>query len=234
MALLSLLFLAEGVSLGGSGARLPLFIVLAWATVSTQLVAAAYLVGEPALFGKRPDGRLPLGRRVALLPYLVVAWAIRDLTPLVTREPAWTPVAGRMWVGRWVRHHDELPEGVGAVIDLTCEMPAIAGLPDGVTYVCVPTLDGTAPAPAELEAQVLRFVSSTLPLYIHCAAGHGRSALLAAALLVARGDAKGPAAAVEQLSRARPRVSLNADQRRALDEVCARLARAPFDEEAPA
>lgn len=231
LALLSLPLLGEALVLGPGGASLPAFVVLLWSALSVQLIAAAYLVGEPAVFGKRPDGRLPVGRVVAFMPYLAFVWAVRDLAPLVTREPPWTGVSERLWVGRYVRTFAGLPGGVECVVDLTAESPAIGGLPDAVEYLCVPTLDGTAPAPARLEALVARLADSPMALYVHCAAGHGRSALLVAALLVARGEAGGPEDAVARLSRLRPRISLNAEQRRVLDEVCSRLVPAVTDDD---
>jgi hypothetical protein len=227
LALLSLVFLGAALSMGPGGARLLPFVVLLWAAVASQLVAAAYLVGESGVFGKRQDGRLPPLRVLAFLPYFVLAWAIRDLVPLVTREPAWTEVAAGLWLGRYVRNHAALPDGVECVVDLTAESPAIGGLPDSVEYICVPTLDGSAPPPGLFETLVGRLAQSSQRLYVHCAAGHGRSALVAAALLVARREARGPDDAVARLSRVRPRISLNIDQRRALDELSGRLARVP-------
>ncbi len=223
LALLSLPLLGEALAVGPRA--LPAFVLLLWATLSAQLVAAAYLAGEPAVFGKRADGRLPVARVVLLLPYFLVAWAIRDLVPLVTREPAWTPAADGLWVGRYVRSSAALPAGVECVVDLAAESPAIGGLPASVEYVSVPTLDGSAPPGPAFERLVGSLVESPKGTYVHCAAGHGRSALLVSALLVARGEARGPDDAVTQLSRVRPRVSLNADQRRALDELCGRLLR---------
>lgn len=230
LALVSLPFLGEALAIGPRDP--PAFVALLWATVSAQLVAAAYLGGEPGLFGKRADGRLPLARVVLLLPYFLVAWAIRDFAPLATREPAWSQVADGLWVGRYVRSYAALPEGVGCVVDLAAESPAIAGLPDSVEYVSVPTLDGSAPPEQVLERLVGGLAESPAALYVHCAAGHGRSALVVAALLVARGEAQGPDDALARLSRIRPRVSLNADQRRALDELCGRLARERVDDRA--
>jgi protein-tyrosine phosphatase len=56
--------------------------------------------------------------------------------------------------------------------------------------------------------------------FIHCAFGHGRSATVAAAVLVRRGDAT--LDDVEAKLRAvRPRIGLNAHQRRALAEAVA-------------
>ena len=52
------------------------------------------------------------------------------------------------------------------------------------------------------------------PIYVHCAAGHGRSATLAAAVLVERGSAPDMLAAERMMKGARPTVRLSSEQRR--------------------
>src|SRR3569623_1658332 len=51
------------------------------------------------------------------------------------------------------------------------------------------------------------------PRYVHCAQGHGRSAALVAAVLIARGLAADVDAAERQMTHARPRVGLKPVQR---------------------
>jgi hypothetical protein len=80
-------------------------------------------------------------------------------------------------------------------------------------YVCLPTLDGTAPDAAALDELLRHAREETGPIYIHCAQGRGRSAALAAALLIARGAAANVDEAEATLRRARPSVRLNPAQR---------------------
>jgi protein-tyrosine phosphatase len=55
-------------------------------------------------------------------------------------------------------------------------------------------------------------------VYVHCANGHGRSAVLAAARMLAGGGGGGTVdGAVDAVRAARPRVRLNARQRAAVD-----------------
>jgi protein-tyrosine phosphatase len=121
-------------------------------------------------------------------------------------------VAPRIWVGRragaW-----ELPPDTRLVVDLTCEMWCPRGVGDDRRYVCLPTLDGTAPGPAALEALLRHARDETGVIYIHCAQGRGRSAALAAALLIARGTAADVDQAEATLRKARPSVRLNPAQR---------------------
>ena len=51
-------------------------ILLGWVGASMGLVAAAYWLNTPGVFGKRPDGRVAWLNRLALLPYglLIQSW----------------------------------------------------------------------------------------------------------------------------------------------------------------
>src|SRR5262249_13552333 len=89
-------------------------------------------------------------------------------------------------------------------------------------YLAIPTLDSTAPSPAEIVRAVDAVLAAPGAAFIHCAFGHGRSATIAAAVLVRRGDAT--LDNVERMLRAaRPRIGLNTHQRRALAEAVARM-----------
>ncbi|NER36538.1 MAG: hypothetical protein F6J93_21570 [Oscillatoria sp. SIO1A7] len=62
-------------------------------------------------------------------------------------------------------------------------------------------------------------------IYLHCAVGRGRSAMVAAALLVVRGLADNERVAEEILRKARPRVKLNRNQRYFLAKIATRRAK---------
>jgi protein-tyrosine phosphatase len=98
------------------------------------------------------------------------------------------------------------------VIDLTCELIPPRGV-RGDRYRCLPTLDGTAPEPVQFWALVKELAVLEAPLFIHCAAGHGRSATLAVAVMLERRLAADADAAEATIQRSRPRVRLGRDQR---------------------
>jgi protein-tyrosine phosphatase len=183
-----------------------------WPGVSFLIVALAYARGSPSLLGKRPTGGLAPWAVVVLGPYILFTWIVWHLIRLAAREPAGHEVAPRIWVGRragaW-----ELPPDTRLVVDLTCEMWCPRGVGDDRRYVCLPTLDGTAPGPAALEALLRHARDETGVIYIHCAQGRGRSAALAAALLIARGTAADVDEAEATLRKARPSVRLTPAQR---------------------
>jgi protein-tyrosine phosphatase len=108
--------------------------------------------------------------------------------------------------------HGELSPGTQWVIDLTCELIPPREV-RGLRYRCLPTLDGTAPAHAAFWPLVKEIAAAEGPVFIHCAAGHGRSATFAAAVMVARGIAADVEAAEALMQRHRPRISLVASQR---------------------
>jgi protein-tyrosine phosphatase len=104
------------------------------------------------------------------------------------------------------------------VVDLTAEWERARGL-GAVPHLQLPTLDGMAPEPGAFQRLVEALADDPRPTYVHCAAGHGRSAALVAALLVRRGVDEGPERALARLKALRPKVFLTRAQRRLLATV---------------
>lgn len=167
-----LLYLWLGFKLGTMG------VLVSWLGVSLFTMGVAYVVRSASLMGKRRDGSFhPVGLLLHA-PFLLVAWLGWQLRRRRS-EPAWNEVAPGIFVGR-MSSPRELPPGSPWVIDLTCELLPPRRL-RGERYRCLPTLDGTAPDRDPFWALVHEVVALEAPLFIHCAAGHGRSATLAAA-----------------------------------------------------
>jgi protein-tyrosine phosphatase len=118
----------------------------------------------------------------------------------------------------------EVPADVRLVVDMTAEFPRMASTPASVDYLCLPTLDASAPDLARCEALVRRIYAHPGPVYIHCAQGHGRSAVVAGALLYVRGVATTADDAIARMKRHRPGINLSSSQRAALAALCSRLA----------
>ena len=98
-------------------------------------------------------------------------------------------------------------------------MPESSRIRQGRNYWTFPILDGSPSTPEALE-QVARAIMD-LPgdVYIHCAEGHGRTALVATSLLLARGDVRSADEAVALVLERRPLARMNASQRKVVDEV---------------
>lgn len=199
--------------------------LLAWPAWSVALVGAGYLGLGPRVFGKRAhDGTLSTWRVLLILPYFAVAWALWQLKSRLRSERPWNEVAPGVRLGRRPLCREELPPDTACVVDLTSEFPRAC--PElGLRYVCLPTLDTSVATDAELAALVESLAVEEGPLYLHCAMGHGRSATVAAALLIRRGLCANVDEAVAMLERARPAVHLHGVQRAAVERLAGEAAR---------
>ena len=191
--------------------------ILWWPAAVLVAVAVVYLARAPGAFGKRADGTIAWWAWLAWAPIFGYMRLLHELARSFTDEPVANQVAAGVWVGRRPRAH-ELPDGIAIVVDLCAELACAPGVAAGRAYLAIPTLDSTSPAPAEIARAVDAMLAAGGAAFIHCAFGHGRSATVAAALLVRRGDAT--LEDVEHKLRAcRPRIGLNAHQRAALAEA---------------
>lgn len=188
--------------------------ILLWPAVVMLAVAAVYIARTPRAFGKRPDGTIAWWAWLVWAPLLGYMRLMHELARSLTDEPVADQVAAGLWVGRRPRAH-ELPPGTTLVVDLCAELTEPAAVTAGATYLLIPTLDATAPTPADIARAVDAVLATPGAAFIHCAFGHGRSATVAAAVLVRRGEAT--LDDVEHKLRAiRPRIGLNEHQKGAL------------------
>lgn len=185
--------------------------LLAWSGLSFCAVAMAYALQRPRVFGKRVDGTMALGPCVLLLPYLLLTWLLWYCQTRFSREAVCSEIALGLWIGRRAGAK-ELPPGVTLIVDLTSEFSETQAVRASRAYLCLPTLDNAVPEPEAFGNAVREIAACEGVVYIHCALGHGRSALMAAAVLMACGVAASPEEALAQMKTARPRVRLNREQ----------------------
>lgn len=184
------------------------------------LMSLAYFRIGPNLIGKQSHGTILLWRWVLLWPYHLANALNLHLVALLSKENAADEVAPGLFVSRRLTLLDRhlLAEGkISAILDATAEFPRLGAL-RGKAYWCCPLLDMTAPNVEQLTEGVAFVVEQRLkgPVLIHCAAGHGRSATFAAAVLLAGGEAVNPDDAIAKLRSKRPGINLNHEQRAAL------------------
>ncbi|QIZ69587.1 dual specificity protein phosphatase family protein [Oxynema aestuarii] len=206
-----LFFTTLAVSLQGWGW---LFL---WPAVSFWLVAAAYAGLGYRVFGKQDNGRLAIWALMLMLPYLLVRWGIWHLEHRILKEDCYNEVAPGIFLGRRAFAR-ELPQDINLIVDLTAEFPVLKEVIEGKSYVCLPTLDASVPSEAEFQKLVEQLVDWEGNIYLHCAIGHGRSATVAGALLIARGLADNAREAEEMLKTARPWVNLSQSQKGLLQQ----------------
>ncbi len=182
--------------------------LLWWSGAGFFTVGLAYARHAPSLFGKRADGTLTPWRVALLWPYLLFTWTVWLAETLLRRGAPWHQIATGLWLG-WRVDGSELPPNISLVVDLTAEFPESKSACQGRTYLCLPTLDGSVTDDEKLQELVQTISAWPGDVYVHCALGRGRSALVVAAVLIAKGVAPHTDAATLMLTQARPGVKLN-------------------------
>jgi hypothetical protein len=218
---------AASVALAALAAALGgVWLLALWPAIAVGVVGCAYATGRPRLLGK-VDGRISLASRLLLAPYRAGAratWRLhgRDAAPVAE-------VVRGLAIG--ARPAPRILErlGVGAVVDMTCEVAAVA-TPRGVAYLNVPALDLVAPS-AEQLAGAVAFATEhrARGVYVHCVLGRGRSAAVAAACLLAWGEAATIEEAVAMVRRARPDAIFPSDGLAAITRAAAAMRAAPLE-----
>ncbi|WP_435021186.1 dual specificity protein phosphatase family protein [Tundrisphaera sp. TA3] len=213
--------MASAAALVGREAALPARLLAGWSALSFGVMAVVYLGGGVQILGKRPDGRRAAWAWPLLGPYFALNGAGFALYRLSRRGDRPDPIAPGVWLGRRMTAAEARRAGMppwASVLDLAAEFAEARPLREGVAYRSIPVLDGTAPASAELSEAVAWLMgrAGSGPILIHCALGHGRSATVAAAYLMAAGLAPDAASAMARIREARPGVAWNPAQARAL------------------
>ncbi len=204
---IGLVFAAAAVHWGG------FFWLLLWpAAAFWTVVFVGYAARRPGLVGKRPDGSIGLPTLLFFLPVLAFSTACWNVFRWFAREESCHEIVPGLWIGRWPGEAD-LPEGVALVVDVTAELPVRRKVVHARrAYLCLPALDASVPDEALFRETVKKLAGDPRPMFVHCAFGHGRSAMVVAALLVLRGQARDVAEAVAMLKAKRPLVSMNSRQ----------------------
>ncbi len=191
------------------------------------VLTLAYAARNPRIWAKQSDGRLDAARAVILWPNHLLNEAIFRVMRLTTSSRPFDEITPGLFLGRRLAGSEGELRSFRTVLDLTSEFTEPTALRTAANYRCLPVLDHTPPRPEQLRA-ALEFLEAHRedgPILVHCAAGHGRSALVLAAWLLHTRQASDPEAAMARLRQARPNVALNSEQRAALETFAAALRR---------
>lgn len=200
--------------------------------LSLLAVGVAYFRRRPDVWGKQADGRIPDRRLFALWPMQLLNHATFHLMRWLTESDAMNEIIPRLHLGRRLVGQEAAlanPVSFEAVLDLTSEFTEPPALRATEHYLCLPVLDHAAPTQAQLTGGVafIRGHRPNGPVFVHCAAGHGRSATVVAAYLLAERLQPDPEAAVRRIQQSRPGVRLSEEQRHALNLFMEQLGPAP-------
>ena len=193
-------------------------VLLLWGSLALVVVGLGYVGVGSRIFGKSSDGRMRPLNVLVLAPYLLPTWSLWHLSRALRREAPFDELVEGITIGRRLLP-GEYPEGIESVVDLTAEFPESSRIRQGRTYRAFPILDGSRSTRAALEQLAREILELPGDVYIHCAEGHGRTALVATSLLLARGDVQSAGEAVAWVLERRPLARMNTTQRKAVDEV---------------
>jgi hypothetical protein len=185
------------------------FLVAVWLGGDFLVLGLAHQRGSHRVFGKRPDGTLPLWSWLLFLPLLIYTTVVWHFVRLFSREAARNEVTERLVVGRRLLPF-ELEGEFDNIVDLTAEFSEPPTIRSSPAYRSFPILDGAAPTPEALGVAV----ASLRPgrTFVHCAQGHGRTGLFALAVLLRSGVIGSVEDGLKLLSAARPAIRLNKEQ----------------------
>lgn len=185
--------------------------LLLWPATALGMLTLGYAKLGPRIFYKN-QGRLHWSTRVLLFPYLAGAWiSWRQMR----RGRLFDSVAPGVLLGARLQSPEipsALAEGVSAVLDLTSEFDEPRAFRE-LDYFNLQVIDLTTPTVEQMQLGVefIRRHAADGTVYVHCALGRSRSAAVAAAYLLATGQAADPQAALEQIRAARPQVVIRPD-----------------------
>ncbi|MBE9117961.1 dual specificity protein phosphatase family protein [Lusitaniella coriacea LEGE 07157] len=186
--------------------------LLGWLGANFILVGAAYGGLGARVLGKQSNGAIAPWALFLLFPFFSLTWSVWHLQRFASREPCACLIAPGIWLGRKA-FAKELPDNISLLVDLTAEFPEPPRAILGKTYLCLPTLDASVPSPEAFLHLVQIIAAWQGNVYIHCALGRGRSATVAAAVLIEKGIIRDWQNAERYLQEIRPSVRLNRVQR---------------------
>ena len=194
------------------------YIALVYPAISFAIVSIGYFGVGPRIFGKSLNGKRKWLSTFMLLPYMLLTLMTWHLIRLLSRESATNQLSPDFILSRRLLS-SEMPQSVRSVVDLTCELSEPRNNWQLVRYLCFPILDAGSPAPGELKALATVILDLPKPVLIHCAQGHGRTGMVAAAVLIVSGRATNATDAILMVQSARPGIELNQTQRSALESI---------------
>jgi len=113
-----------------------------------------------------------------------------------------------------VDYQQFISKGIKSTLDLSSEFGEVGFIRTGQNYLCIPLIDTTAPTFNQLDEAISWITARLLegPVFVHCALGHGRSALVVAGFLLKQGIVNDVKEAVAFIKTKRPGIGLHPKQ----------------------
>lgn len=144
-----------------------------------------------------------------------------------TKEPFHQPIVNCLYLGRFCNDPTHFPQECTLVVDMTAEFSAYQPLIKDRYYLTLPCLDAMGPRNiddlVDLVRSMLAWDTKRGAIYVHCAAGHGRSFMVVCIYLVLTERLTNIEEAMAFVGYIRPKVYLHTYQKQAAYEVIRRL-----------
>ncbi|MBU0468926.1 MAG: dual specificity protein phosphatase family protein [Candidatus Omnitrophica bacterium] len=162
---------------------------------------------------------------VVFLPFYAFRYLALLLQSFSNEEPI-SQVTDKIFIGQqllWFHKKVFISKKIEAVLDVTIENrePCFIASDKTIQYLRMPILDKTSPSKEQLENGAswgLEQVSQGRNLFVHCSAGHERSATLVAAILLKAGDCNTLSEVVEKIRGVRPKTRFVGNQQEILEK----------------
>jgi hypothetical protein len=185
---------------------------LIWVGANFVAISANYAFPQFLGVFRKKHGQLGLTRKLFLLPYLTMLHVTWHLLRKTSSEAPFAELTPGIFIGRRLFPTEYPP--ITTCVDLTSEFDE--HLPNDVNLLALPILDGAPVEPSTLREMAGRIGASARPIYIHCAQGHGRTSMVAAAVLLELRVAPNIPSALDMIRKVRPGAKPNNAQRQAL------------------
>lgn len=157
---------------------------------------------------------------VVLFPFHVIKYLSLVMQSFSKEQPI-SQVTDKMFIGQqllWFHQKEFKERNISAVLDITIENtePFFITTDKSINYLRIPVLDKTSPTVRQLEDGVkwgLDQIAQGKKLYVHCTAGHERSATFVAAMLLRSKECKDLDEAMNKIRANRPKARFVTNQR---------------------
>lgn len=209
-----------------------------WLLLAVEADGALVMLALAIAFGLRSAGVDVEGRTcqtgwrmtiaALLLPYRALGRAALGASGWLDREGPINRLAPGIFIGRLPSRTTRVRlgrEGIDAILNLCWEFPGPSTSARGPVCGHVPILDGAPPTDRQFD-EAVRWVADRRAegrcILIHCAQGHGRTATIAAAVMVRFDLADDADDALARIQAVRPGARPSRTQRSALDRYLGR------------
>ncbi len=210
----SIIFLILGALLIYFGITQAGFL-LVWLGISFFITGLGHLWIGPLIYGKNVTGQLPLWSKIIHWPFLLYALFVWHILRYFSKEHPHDQITENIIIGRRLLK-TECPTGIINYVDLTAEFIEPKSIVENMNYIALPILDAGIPSIEELNLALNKVTEQTT--YIHCAQGHGRTAIFTIILLVTTGKTQNFEDAFSLIKKIRPAINLNSTQKKFVQE----------------